>query len=80
MGVNVAGVWDEGHAHYPGRSVVPHWAKSGVGELKSQFPDVRQKSAEAIVVPNDEGPNLSEHPLDILAVLSRSLVRGPKFP
>ena len=22
-------------ANYPGRSVVPHWAKSGAGELKS---------------------------------------------
>ena len=33
--VNAAGIWDEGHAHYPGRSVVPHWAKSGAGELKS---------------------------------------------
>lgn len=27
-GVDAAGVWDEGHAHYPGRSAVPHWAKS----------------------------------------------------
>ncbi len=35
--VNAAGRWDEGHAHYPGRSVVPHWAKSGAGELKSSF-------------------------------------------
>src|SRR5512136_1088368 len=48
--VNAAGIWEEGHAHYPGRSVVPHWAKSGAGELKSQLPHVRQKSAEAIVV------------------------------
>jgi hypothetical protein len=29
------GLKDEGHAHYPGRSAVPHWAKSGAGELKS---------------------------------------------
>jgi hypothetical protein len=26
--VYAAGIWDEGHAHYPGRSAVPHWAKS----------------------------------------------------
>jgi len=50
VAVDAAGIWEEGHAHYPGRSVVPHWAKSGAGELKSQFPHVRQKSAEAIVV------------------------------
>lgn len=37
VAVNAAGIWDEGHAHYPGRSVVPHWAKSGAGELKSSF-------------------------------------------
>ena len=30
--VYAAGVWGEGHAHYPGRSAVPHWAKSGAGE------------------------------------------------
>ena len=48
--VDAAGEWEEGHANYPGRSVVPHWAKSGAGELKSQLPDVRQKSAETIVV------------------------------
>ncbi len=35
VSVYAAGIWDEGHAHYPGRSVVPHWAKSGAGELKS---------------------------------------------
>jgi hypothetical protein len=35
--VDAAGVWEEGHANYPGRSVVPHWAKSGAGELKSSF-------------------------------------------
>jgi hypothetical protein len=27
-GVYAAGIWDEGHAHYPGRSAFPHWAKS----------------------------------------------------
>ena len=48
--VDAAGKWEEGHANYPGRSAVPHWAKSGAGELKSQLPDVRQKSAETIVV------------------------------
>ena len=26
--VDAAGIWGEGHAHYPGRSAVPHWAKS----------------------------------------------------
>ena len=25
--VYAAGVWDESHAHYPGRSAVLHWAK-----------------------------------------------------
>jgi len=51
VAVYAAGIWDEGHAHYPGRSAVPHWAKSGAGEvgIKSLFPHVRQKSAEAIV-------------------------------
>jgi hypothetical protein len=24
--VDAAGEWEEGHANYPGRSVVPHWA------------------------------------------------------
>jgi len=48
--VNAAGIWDEGHAHYPGRSVVPHLAKSGCRGAEKQFPHVRQKSAEAIVV------------------------------
>ena len=33
--VDAAGIWEEGRANYPGRSVVPHWAKSGAGELKS---------------------------------------------
>ena len=37
MAVDAAGVWDEGHAHYPGRSAVLHCAKSGAGELKSSF-------------------------------------------
>jgi len=27
--VYAAGIWGEGHAHYPGRSAVQHWAKSG---------------------------------------------------
>jgi hypothetical protein len=35
MAVDAAGVWGEGRANYPWRSVVPHWAKSGTGELKS---------------------------------------------
>jgi hypothetical protein len=26
VSVYAAGVWGEGHAHYPGRSAVPHWA------------------------------------------------------
>ena len=25
MSVYAAGIWGEGHAHYPGRSAVPHW-------------------------------------------------------
>ena len=29
VSVDVAGIWSEGHAHYPGRSAVQHWAKSG---------------------------------------------------
>ena len=29
--VYAAGIWGEGHAHYPGRSAVQHWAKSGAG-------------------------------------------------
>jgi hypothetical protein len=50
--VDAAGIWEEGHANYPGRSVVPHWAKSGAGEmgLNGPLPYVRQKSAETIVV------------------------------
>ena len=28
VSVYAAGIWDEGHAHYPGRSAFPHWAKS----------------------------------------------------
>jgi hypothetical protein len=31
MSVDAAGVWSEGHAYYPGRSAVPHRAKSGAG-------------------------------------------------
>ena len=27
VSVYAAGIWGEGHAHYPGRSVVPHWTK-----------------------------------------------------
>ena len=48
VSVYAAGIWSEGHAHYPGRSVVPHWPKfrcMGVGDSP---PRVRQKSAEAI--------------------------------
>ena len=33
VSVYAAGVWGEGHAHYPGRSAVPHWAKSGAGSF-----------------------------------------------
>lgn len=29
VSVYAAGIWSEGHAHYPGRSAVLHWAKSG---------------------------------------------------
>ena len=29
MSVDAAGIWGEGHVHYPGRSAVLHWAKSG---------------------------------------------------
>ncbi len=49
VSVYAAGIWSEGHVHYPGRSAVPHRAKSSAWELeKKQFPHVRQKSAEAI--------------------------------
>ena len=27
MSVYAAGIWGEGHAHYPGRSAVLHWTK-----------------------------------------------------
>ena len=27
VSVYAAGIWSEGHAHYPGRSAVPHWPK-----------------------------------------------------
>lgn len=48
MSVYAAGIWDEGRAHYPGRSVVLHWPKCrGVGAGDSS-PYDRQKSAEAI--------------------------------
>ncbi len=50
VAVNAAGIWDEGHANYLGRSAVPHRAKSGCRGIEKQFPHVRQKSAEAIVV------------------------------
>jgi len=48
MFVYAAGIWGEGHAHYPGRSAVPLWAKSRSRGAGKQFSDVRQKSAEAI--------------------------------
>lgn len=49
MSVYAAGIWDEGRAHYPGRSVVLHWCKHrGVG-VGNKPPHDRQKSAEAIV-------------------------------
>jgi hypothetical protein len=28
ISVDVAGIWSQGHAHYPGRPAVLHWAKS----------------------------------------------------
>ena len=31
VSVYAAGIWGEGHVHYPGRSAVQHWAKSGAG-------------------------------------------------
>jgi len=31
MSVDAAGIWDEGRVHYPGRSAVPHRAKSSAG-------------------------------------------------
>ena len=27
VSVYAAGIWSEGHAHYPGRSAAPHWMK-----------------------------------------------------
>jgi hypothetical protein len=48
MSVYAAGVWGEGHAYYPGRSAVPHRAKSGAGAFGDKRSQVRQKSAEAI--------------------------------
>jgi len=38
MSVDAAGLWDEGHAHYLGRSAVPHWAKSGAGSSGDRWP------------------------------------------
>jgi len=42
---------------------LPHWAKSGAGELKSQLPDVRQRSADTILCagqrPDQEGSSPS---------------------
>ena len=50
MSVDAAGIWDEGRAHYPGRSVVLHrWKHRCVG-VGNNLPYDRQKSAEAIVV------------------------------
>jgi hypothetical protein len=34
--VYAAGIWDEGHAHYPGRSAAPPWAKSWGKEIWKQ--------------------------------------------
>jgi len=31
VSVYAAGIWGEGHAHYPGRSAVQHWTKTGAG-------------------------------------------------
>lgn len=31
VSVYAAGIWDEGHAHYPGRSAVQHRTKTGAG-------------------------------------------------
>ena len=50
VAVDAAGIWGEGHAHYPGRSVVPLWSKFRGRGAEKQFPYVRQKSAEAIRV------------------------------
>ena len=35
--VYAAGIWGEGQAHYPGRSAVQHWAKSGAGVIWKQI-------------------------------------------
>ena len=58
-GVYVAGMWGEGHASYPGRSVyLPKWLV-----LPRDRAMGMQKSAEAIVVvlQNGEGPNTCDH-------------------
>jgi len=38
MFVYAAGIWSEGHAHYPGRSAVQHWAKSGAWQSGNRLP------------------------------------------
>jgi len=48
MSVYAAGIWSEGHAYYPGRSVVLHWPKFRCMGVGDNLPHVRQKSAEAI--------------------------------
>jgi hypothetical protein len=35
--VYAAGIWDEGRAHYPGRSAVPHLAKSSAGQTGNRL-------------------------------------------
>ena len=58
--VDATGIWHEGHASYPGRSVVLPPA-TGVLPASRGVGTGRQKSAEAVVVgPTDEGLNLSE--------------------
>lgn len=37
VSVDAAGIWGEGHANYPGRSVVPHWAKSGAWQSRDRL-------------------------------------------
>jgi len=44
--VDMTGIWDEGHAHYPGRSV--YLTHKGLGKLRGG-PKNKQKSAEPIL-------------------------------
>ena len=60
--VYAAGVWDEGHAHYPGRSAFPHWAKSrGKGLVKSSLMVGRsQQKPYELDLPPGKGLNTLE--------------------